>query len=286
VTNFLTLDVEEWFHANYSGFEPPGRPAETNLEPLVDRLIALCAERSVRTTCFVLGSVARAKPAVVRKLQAAGHEIASHGYGHELVYSMGQERFAADLRLSLDILQEIAGEKVLGYRAPSFSVTREILPWYYDTLEEAGLRYSSSVFPGRTFLYGVPGFPARIHRPVVAGVRRSTIEFPVPAVRFAGREMGLYFRLFPAWAISRRIARDNRAGKPVVLYVHPREIDPRQPRLALPYFQSLIHYWGIRSCKAKLRSILGSAEFGRMGDYAAAFPATERPWQDAEQPGK
>jgi polysaccharide deacetylase family protein (PEP-CTERM system associated) len=239
---------------------------------LVDRLIALCAERSVRTTCFVLGSVARAKPEVVRKLHAAGHEIASHGFGHDLVYSMGRERFAGDLSRSLDTLEEVTGERVLGFRAPSFSVTREILPWYYDTLEEAGLRYSSSVFPGRTFLYGIPDFPDRIHRPVVAGSRRGIVEFPAPAVWCAGRQIGLYVRLFPAWVIGRRIARDNRAGKPVILYVHPREIDPHQPRLTLPFFQGLIHYWGIRSCEAKLRSIIGSAVFGRMGDYVAAFP--------------
>jgi polysaccharide deacetylase family protein (PEP-CTERM system associated) len=270
-TNFLTLDIEEWFHANYSGFEPPTGVAETNLESLVDRLIALCAERSVRTTCFVLGSVARAKPAVVRKLQAAGHEIASHGYGHELVYSIGRERFAADLRTSLDILEGITGKKVAGFRAPSFSVTREILPWFYDTLEEAGLRYSSSVFPGRTFLYGVPDFPGRIHRPLVEDRRRAIIEFPAPAVRCAGRQIGLYVRLFPAWAIRRRIAKDNRAGKPVTLYVHPREIDPRQRRLALPFLPGVIHYWGIRSCEAKLHSIIRSAAFGTMGDYAAAF---------------
>jgi polysaccharide deacetylase family protein (PEP-CTERM system associated) len=271
LTNFLTLDIEEWFHANYSGLQPPARVGETDLESLVDRLIALCAERSVRTTCFVLGSVARAKPAIVRKLHAAGHEIASHGCGHQLVYAMSRERFAEDLRESLGILEGITNESVLGFRAPSFSVTREILPWYYDTLEEAGLRYSSSVFSGRTFLYGVPEFPDRIHRPIVAGRQRKIVEFPVPAVHWAGRQIGLHVRLFPAWAIVRRIAKDNSAGKPVVLYVHPREIDPDQPRLTLPFFSGLIHYWGVRSCEAKLRSIVGSALFGRMGDHVAAF---------------
>ena len=271
MTNFLTLDIEEWFHANYSGMEMPSNAGETALEALVDRLIALCAERSVRTTCFVLGSVARNKPAVVRKLHATGHEIASHGCGHELVYSMGRERFAEDLRESLDILEGITGEKVLGFRAPSFSVTQEILPWYYDTLEEAGLTYSSSVFPGQTFLYGIPGFPDRIHRPVVAGKRRVVVELPMPVVRCAGKEIGLYLRLLPAWAINRRIAKDNSAGKPVILYVHPREIDPDQPRLTLSLLRGLIHYWGVRSCETKLRTIVSTATFGRMGDYVADF---------------
>lgn len=277
MTNFLTFDIEEWFHANYSSVQSPAPVEETNLESLVDRLIALCAERSVRTTCFVVASVAQAKPAIVRKLHSSGHEIASHGCGHQLVYSMGRERFAGDLRKSIEILQGITGDRVLGFRAPSFSVTREILPWFYDTLEDAGLRYSSSVFPGRTFLYGVPGFPDRVHRPILEGRQRRIVEFPIPAVRCAGREIGLYVRLFPAWAIVRRIAKDNSAGKPVILYVHPREIDPDQPRLTLPFLHSLIHYWGVRSCEAKLRSIIGSAPFGRIGDYLDALHAFQDP---------
>ena len=271
IQNFLTFDIEEWYHANYEGLDQVRQPRETHLEALVERLIDLCAERQVRTTCFVLGSVAEAKPGIVRKLHRAGHEIASHGYGHELVYPMGPARFAEDLRVSCDILEALSGEKVLGYRAPSFSVTREALPWYYDALETAGLTYSSSVFPGRTFLYGVPDFPDRIHAPVLSGRRRNIVEFPVPVVRIAGKQMGLYIRLFPGWAIARRMARENRAGKPVVLYVHPREIDPQQPRLELPFFQSVIHYWGIQGCEAKLRFILKHAQFGRMKDAVQAL---------------
>ena len=273
IQNFLTLDIEEWYHANYEGLDPVTQPQETHLEALVERLIDLCAERGVRTTCFVLGSVAEAKPGIVKKLHRAGHEIASHGYGHELVHPMGPARFADDLRVSCDILEALTGEKVLGYRAPSFSVTREALPWYYEALENAGLTYSSSVFPGRTFLYGIPDFPDRIHAPVISGQRRNIVEFPVPVVRIAGKQMGLYIRLFPGWAIARRMARDNRAGKPVVLYVHPREIDPHQPRLPLPFLQSVIHYWGIQGCEAKLQFLLKHAQFGRMQDAVPAFGA-------------
>lgn len=270
VVNFLTIDVEEWYHANYEGMQAAGsEDLQTNLESLVDRLIRLCEEQRVRTTCFVLGCVAKSKPGVVRRLHRAGHEIASHGWGHEPVYSLGASGFATDLQRSCEVLENITGEKVRGYRAPSFSVTWESLGWYYDVLEEAGLAYSSSVFPGRTFLYGVPGFPERVHAPVVDGRARRIVEFPVPVVRILGREMGLYLRLFPARAITRRIASDNRRGEPVVLYAHPREIDCDQPRLDLPRLTSLIHYWGIRSCEGKLRSILRSSRFGRMGDLRA-----------------
>lgn len=265
--NFLTFDIEEWYHANYSGLQHTEYSTDTNLEGLTDRLIELCAERGVAATCFVLASVAKDKPRVVKRLQAAGHEIATHGYGHELVYTLGAKRFAADLATSVGILEDLTGEKVLGYRAPSFSVTADILSWFYPVLEEAGLKYSSSVFPGRTFLYGVPTFPARVHRPVVSGRESGIVEFPLPLVRLFGKQMPLYIRLFPAWAIARRMARDNRSRKPVVLYVHPREIDRNQPRLDLPFVQARIHYWGIRGCESKLRSIIRSAEFGRMRDY-------------------
>ncbi len=268
--NFLTLDIEEWYHANYDGFDAASyEGAETNLEPLVDRLIDLFAERGVKTTAFVLASVAERKPAVVKKLAAAGHEIASHGYGHELVYRMGPERFAADLDRASKILADLTGEMPAGFRAPSFSVRREMLGWFYDSLEQAGFAYSSSVFPGQTFLYGVPGFPLAPHRPEVDGKRRSLFEFPVPLVKLAGKQMGLYLRLFSAGMIRRRIERDNRAGRPVVLYVHPREIDPDQPRLPLPPLQRLIHYWGIRGSEQKLRRLLAEGAFGRMGDWVA-----------------
>jgi polysaccharide deacetylase family protein (PEP-CTERM system associated) len=269
--NFLTIDIEEWYHADYDGLQPATYSQDTHLEALVDRLIDLCAEYGVHTTCFVLGSVAQSKPGIVKKLHMAGHEIASHGCDHELVYRIGPRRFEEDLRRSCDILEALTGEKVLGYRAPSFSVTSDSLGWYYDVLEAAELVYSSSVFSGRTFLYGVPDFPDRVHHPVVGGRTRKTIEFPVPRVNLAGRHLGLYVRLFPASMILRRIESDNQAGKPVVLYVHPREIDPFQPRLQLPFPQSVIHYWGIRGCEAKLRKIVSRARFGRMRDALPAF---------------
>ncbi len=268
--NFLTLDIEEWYHANYEGFDADRYAgAQTNLESLVDRLIDLFAEYGVKTTAFVLASVAERKPAIVRKLAAAGHEIASHGYGHELVYRMGPHRFLDDLGRASQVLGDITGEMPQGFRAPSFSVRRGMLSWFYDALELFRFAYSSSIFPGQTFLYGVPGFPAEPHQPEVDGRRWPLFEFPVPVVKLAGKQMGLYLRLFSAGMIRRRIERDNRAGRPVVLYVHPREIDPDQPRLPLPPLQRLIHYWGIRGSEQKLRRLLAAGAFGRMRDWVA-----------------
>jgi polysaccharide deacetylase family protein (PEP-CTERM system associated) len=267
--NFLTFDIEEWFHANYAGIDSEQfADQETNLERLVDELIELCARHSVRTTCFVLGTVGQRSPAVVKKLHRAGHEIASHGHSHTTVYSMTAASFKADLVLSCDILEQITGTKVLGFRAPSFSLREDTLDWYYPVLEEAGLQYSSSVFPGKTFLYGISSFPEHIHRPEVHGRPTSILEFPMPVVRFMGKEMGLYIRLFSAGMLQKRLARENASGKPVILYVHPREIDPFQPRLPLPFIQSVVHYWGIKNCKRKLDTLMSMLPegFGRICD--------------------
>jgi polysaccharide deacetylase family protein (PEP-CTERM system associated) len=215
--------------------------------------------------------VAKQTPSVVKKLHAAGHEIASHGYAHDRVYPMTPEQFRADLKLSCDILEDLTGEKVLGFRAPSFSIRRETLSWYYPLLESLGLRYSSSVFPGQTFLYGIPDFPDRVHYPVVNGVTQRILEFPVPRIKVMGKDIGLYIRLFPAWMIRRKIVAANKAGRAIVLYVHPREIDVDQPRLPLHSFEKLIHYWGLRSCEDKLRALMRGLP-GRFCTFREVLP--------------
>jgi hypothetical protein len=144
----------------------------------------------------------------------------------------------------------------LGFRAPSFSVTKELLPWYYEALEAAGLRYSSSVFCGRTFLYGIEDFPYRIHQPAGDGWSTTIVEIPVTRVTMGPIATPVYFRLFPSWVLRRIVIRENCAGRPAVLYVHPREIDPDQPRLTLPPVTSFIHYFGVAGCEAKLQKLL------------------------------
>jgi polysaccharide deacetylase family protein (PEP-CTERM system associated) len=278
--NLLTFDVEEWYHANYEGFDHssgassgPGRA--TRLEDLTQRLLDLCARHNVKSTFFVLGSVAEAKPSIVRAIHAAGHEVASHGYGHQSVWAMSAAEFRADLTRSCGILEGITGSKVVTYRAPSFSLRAETLSWYYEALERAGILCSSSVFPGRTFLYGIPGFPEAIHYPVVEGRRVGVLEIPLPRVRLLGHDLGLYVRLFPAWVLRRRIERDNCAGRPVTLYVHPREIDPGQPRMSLKWPVALIHYWGIAGCERKLNALLASMP-GRFGMVRDLLSETRR----------
>ena len=261
--NFLTFDIEEWFHANFSGVDFKNYSGVSiDLEKNVDRLIDICAENGVLSTCFILGSVAESKPQIVKKLHRAGHEIASHGFDHELVYNMTREKFKDDLKRSCAVIEDTTGEKVLGFRAPCWSIKKENFSWYYPVLEEAGLKYSSSVYPAYTFLYGIPDFPKKALHPLVAGKETKILEIPAPVMNVLGKDFGFsggfYLRFLPGWLIKRVMQNCNQRGEPIFIYLHPREIDIKQPKLKLPLLEDFIYYWGINSCEKKLRQIIMS----------------------------
>ncbi len=276
--NFLTFDTEEWYHANYDGMDPAAlRGRGSNFPAQMEDLLALCAAAGARATFFVLGAVAEDHPGVVRAIAAAGHEIASHGYGHALAYRQTIDEFAADVRRSVAILEDVAGAAVRGYRAPSWSIVAANYH-YLAVLEELGLVYDASVFPVRTFLYGIPDAPAHIHRPVVAGRTLNLWEIPTSVVRLAGRNMGysggFYFRLFPGLFIAYAIRRANRRGRPAVVYLHPRELDPGERRLTLPAKEAFIHYHGIGGARAKLVSLLQKFTFTSVIDHLRTLDPT------------
>jgi len=279
VPNFLTFDIEEWYMGNYAGLDTSafaGSPSRLEWE--VDRLIGICSQRGIRATCFVVGRLAEEKPALVRRLHDAGHEIASHSYRHDLVHPMSPSSFREDLRRSIDVLQGITGNPILGFRAPSWSVRTPTLPWFYSALAEESIRYSSSVYPGHTYLYGIPGFPQHIHNPVIDGSPSPVVEIPQRLTPFLGKAVGFaggfYLRLFPLFFITRAVKRANRDGNPVFIYLHPREIDPDAPRLPLRPFDRLVHYWGVRSCERKFVHLLTSlrSPFVTMADFVNALP--------------
>lgn len=277
MVNFLTFDIEDWYHANYQSVDISRfQGVPSRLEAETDRLLEICADAGVESTCFVLGSVAETLPGLVKKIAAAGHEVASHGHSHQLVYSMTPDQFRKDLQKSCAILEELTGKKVWGFRAPSWSLKEDTLEWYYPILEEANLAYSSSVYPASTFLYGIPAFPNRVHYPAIAGRDTTILEIPVPVVRLLGKTIGFsggfYFRLLPGWLIRKAFRKVGPQGKESFLYLHPREIDPQQARLPLPFLESLIQYYGTSSCEKKLRRTLAylAGSFVRMGDYARA----------------
>lgn len=272
--NFVTFDVEEWYSANYASVDISQFDGNSgHLEKNVDRLLEICAKHSIKATHFIVGDIATNKPHVVKKIHSAGHEVASHSYRHEMVYQMTPDQFRGDLRISCDLLEQITGEKVLGYRAPSWSVKEENLPWFYEILHEQGILYSSSVFPGKTFLYGIPGFPETIHQPVIDGVKQPVWEIPQTLFSFSGKKFGFsggfYMRALPGWFISQMVTAKNKEGKSVFLYLHPREIDPDSPRLKLPLMERFIHYYGVSGCEAKFEKLIGKfyGSFMRMGDF-------------------
>jgi len=271
INNFMTFDIEEWFHANYEGIDTAVFDAQsTNLEFNVDRLIDICAEVDVKSTCFILGDVAKNKPYIVKKLFDAGHEIASHGSSHKLVYTMDIEEFRSDLKCSTNILEQITGQKVIGFRAPSWSLKRETLPWFYEVLAQEGFLYSSSVYPAKNTLFGIPDFLETPHYPTSSPI----LEIPQSVMNFFGNKVGYagggYLRFFPIWLIKREIRQKNREGKPVFIYAHPREIDIHQPRLKLGMMDGYFHYQGIVGCEEKLSLLLAEFQhsFIRMDEFA------------------
>jgi polysaccharide deacetylase family protein (PEP-CTERM system associated) len=262
--NVLTIDLEEWYHANYSdGLFDDSRQYEERVVHNTRQLLELFERYRAKATFFTLGSVAERHPELLRLIQEKGHEIASHGYGHQLIYKQTEAEFEADLQKSIYFIERATGRKPRGYRAPSWSVKRET-PWVYPVLQRNGIAYDASIFPVKTFLYGIPDAPRLPFQLEYEG--GSMLEFPTSTVRIGKKNVpfsgGFYFRFLP-YGLTRRLFRHmNRAGQPVIFYLHPREIDPQQPRLEhLNVRDSFIHYYQIAGCLNKLEKLLAEFSF-------------------------
>jgi polysaccharide deacetylase family protein (PEP-CTERM system associated) len=269
VVNAMSVDIEEYFQVG--AFERTIRRDDwdrlaSRVEYNTQAVLDLYAAAGVSATFFTLGWVAERHPALVRRIVAEGHELASHGYAHDRVHDLDPERFRADLRKTRTILEDAGGTPVVGYRAPSFSIGKANA-WALQVLADEGYAYSSSVAPFGTDHYGWPGFPRFAHRPVAGS---EMIEIPVTTARFGGRTLaaggGGFFRLLPyafsRWAIG-RVNREER--QPAVFYFHPWEIDPDQPRVAgAPLKSRLRHYTNLGVMAAKLRRLLGEFRWDRL----------------------
>ncbi len=236
------------------------------------RLLDLLAAAGVRATFFVLGWVAERRPDLVKDLRAAGHEIASHGHWHRLIYTQTPDEFRADVRQARDVLQDILGEAVTAYRAPSFSVTRESL-WALDVLVEEGFLLDSSIYPARHDRYGIPGAPPEPHR--IERRAGALWEFPPPVYRCVGRTLpvggGGWFRLYP-YGLTRHCLRAvNKAGRPFAAYLHPWEIDPDQPRQSPGRMAAFRHYVNLRRTEGRLVRLLRDFRFGTLSESLAAW---------------
>jgi polysaccharide deacetylase family protein (PEP-CTERM system associated) len=272
--NALTVDVEDYFQV--SAFEPHIERAHWDAIPRrvernVDRLLELFAASGAHATFFTLGWLAERHPALVRRIVAGGHELASHGYGHLRAAEQPRAAFASDITRARRILEDTGGTAVRGYRAPSFSID-ERNPWAFDELVAAGYQYSSSVYPVRHDHYGMPGAPRFPYRP-----HEQLIEVPVTTLKMFGNNFpaggGGFFRLLP-YPVSRfAIRRVNRVdSRPAIFYLHPWEIDPAQPRV--PHVSARTrfrHYVNLHSTEGKLRRLLKDFRWDRL-DRAFALP--------------
>ncbi|MBI5329087.1 MAG: DUF3473 domain-containing protein [Betaproteobacteria bacterium] len=278
--NVMSVDVEDYFQVG--AFERTIRREDwerwpCRVEANIDRVLALFARHDLRATFFTLGWIAERYPGVVRAIVAEGHEIASHGYGHQRVSQLTPAQFRADLTRAKGLLEDLAGAPVLGYRAPSFSIGQDTL-WALDILAETGHRYSSSIYPIPHDHYGMPEAPRFPYRPERCP---DLLELPPTTVPLAGRNLpaagGGYFRLLP-YALSRHLLRrvTQGEGQRAMFYFHPWELDPGQPRIpGAPLKSRLRHYVNLTRMESKLDRLCADFSWGRADQvYAAELAAT------------
>lgn len=277
IANAMTVDVEDYFHVAALSEAIPRSEwdrMEYRAEASTHRLLQLFAEHGIKATFFVLGWVAKRSPNLVREIQSAGHEIASHGMSHKLVYNQTPEEFYAETRDAKALLEDIAGAPVYGYRASTYSITRRSL-WALDTLCDLDFKYDSSIFPIRHDKYGIPDAP-QAPSVIRAPNGKNIVEFPMSTARLWGVRLpvsgGGYFRLLP-YALTRAgLNKLNRKlRRPFVFYLHPWEIDPEQPRINAGALSRFRHYTNLDRCESRLRQLLGDFSFTTMGNTLASL---------------
>ena len=269
----FSVDVEDWFHI----LDLPSTPSLDEWDALPShvernflRLLELFGEKQVRITCFFLGWVAARYPHLIRAAQEFGHEIASHGYAHRLIYQMTPAQFFDDAVRAKRTIEDTSGCEVIGYRASGFSVTHDT-PWFFEKLAEAKYRYDSSVFPTSRGHGGMTGAEYAPH--LVQTESGQLMEFPITLTKILNTPVclfgGGYLRLAPWALIKRGAAKVLGEGRPVVFYVHPREINPDQPRLNMSYLRRLKSYVNLDTTEDKLRQILAEFQFSTFADFLA-----------------
>ncbi len=277
MNNVMSVDVEDYFQVEaFSSVIAPstwdGYPAR--VEHNTRKVLELLARREVRATFFVLGWVAKRWPGLVQEIAAAGHEIASHGMSHQLIYRQSVDVFRQETRDSKKLLEDIVQCPVIGYRAATYSITERSL-WALDILAEEGFQYDSSIFPMRHDRYGIPDANPLPHRLTTPG-GLSLVEFPISVLRYGPMKIpvagGGYFRLFPygfsRWALDRI----NKNGQDFVFYIHPWEVDPAQPRVGEAGILSKFrHYLNLDRCTGRLERLLDDFEFTTMRSSLCAL---------------
>lgn len=277
----FSVDVEEWFQVNaLEPWVPRQRweGLESRVEGSTDRILELLGRRGAVATFFTLGWVAERHPGLVRRIAEAGHEVASHGWWHRRVSTLAPPAFLEDLRASKAALEEASGQRVLGFRAPSFSI-RPGMDWAFDALLEAGYEYDSSLFPIRRPDYGWPGCPPGPHwieRPM-----GRLLELPLATRSIVGLRLpaagGGYLRQLPPALVEGACRGFAERGEAGMFYIHPWELDPGQPRLELPWLTRMRHYRGLDRTEARLDRLLAAFPFTSVAHRFGLDQAGARP---------
>ncbi len=279
--NAMTVDVEDYFHVSALAEVISRRDwdrMEYRAEASTERILQLFESRDVRATFFVLGWVAHRSKALIRRIHAAGHEVACHGLTHELVYHQTPEQFRSETAESKALLEDTIGAPVIGYRAASYSITAQSF-WAIDILCELGFKYDSSIFPIAHDRYGIPG-ASREPGVLRSQADRSIVEFPLSTKKLLGATVpvagGGYFRLLPYWFTKWALGSINRDdGLPFIFYLHPWEVDPEQPRFNASRLSRFRHYTNLDVCESRLSALIRDFRFSTVRHVLSSF--LERP---------
>jgi polysaccharide deacetylase family protein (PEP-CTERM system associated) len=263
--NYLTIDVEDYFQV--AAFEKIIQPAEwdgfaSRVERNTERILDLLDGHSVKGTFFIVGWTAERKPDLVKNIADRGHEIGCHSYGHQKIFNLTPDEFRQDTKRAKDTLENIIGKPILGYRAPTYSITKKSL-WALDILQELGFQWDSSIFPIHHDNYGIPDAPRFAYK----CANHNLMEYPLSTAMFFGRRIpvagGGYFRIFPYWFVKMALRKINlQEKKPFVFYLHPWEIDPQQPRISNAGWKSRFrHYCNLNKTEERLNRLFEDFQF-------------------------
>jgi len=300
IRNFLTVDVEDYFHVHvFSKVIKVGQWGQYDIrvEENTRKILDLLSAHDIKATFFILGWVAEKAPDLVKAIHRMGHEVASHGYWHKVIYGQTPSEFREDIKRSKSLLEDLIGEAILGYRAPTYSITRETL-WALSIIREEGFRYDSSVFPIHHDNYGIPDAPRspflwdlKSCKPKAVAIKSSSedcretvrkkwsafpadlLEFPISTVAIGSINLpiggGGYFRFLPYGATRMGLAHINKKDRmPFVFYIHPWEVDPNQPVIGnISRMAKFRHYNNLLSCFSKLDRLMSDFQFGTIGNF-------------------
>jgi len=282
--NAMTVDVEDWFQVSvlreiipYQNWDDQ----ESRIIQNITKVIKLFAEYDVKATFFVLGWIAERYPEIVLTIKKYGHEVGSHSFSHKLIYEQSRDEFLFDLDKSVRVLEDLTGDPVDLYRAPSFSINQSCL-WAFEELAQRGITYDSSVFPIKHDIGGMPNMP---REPFYMKFKNGNVinEFPLSTLELMGENVpisgGGYLRLLPYWFIRNGIQKNNNVGNPVVIYFHPWEFDPEQPRQKLGFTSSFRHYTNLDLTENRIRKLLTEFKFTTLGQLSQQQAFAKR-WPD------